>query len=873
MRHLLITLLWLIGMTVNAQRITRNFHDISLSDALKYIQSQTTNYDIIFIYDELENFRVTTDVHHKSVLDAITQVVGFYPVRIYQRGESEIYVECTHKTDRHLTGTIINEQGQPVAYANIAILSPQDSTLLSGGVSNESGYFVIPYDVEPVLARISYVGYKSVWRLCDKSDVGTIRMRPETLVLKGVTVKGQTPILKRNAGTIIFDTRQIAGAINATDLLRYTPGVHLFDDNISLFGANGIIFCINGKEQRKGKKEMLQMLISYPASDVERIEIIQSPGSNYSAEGNAGIINIVLEKHGNDYIGGLASYVRTQYEENGDEASASIIYNKGKISTSMNLSGLWDHTIYRETNVIDFTEMKRTGIDDGHISKDNYSLRWQMECNVSDKLNLGAYVMYADGKRHLTIDGLYDFQPKVIHSVNGTNTQTRRQEDTKTLAMNVNAVQKLGDKGAKIDYNLDYYRMRMDDARHSIGNNVMIGNSLTEIVQTDTIDFDYQNHISHNVDNYSAKVDVNYADFRFGTQYTYTRSYRNLDYSGVRLYSQASNTYDEQILAGYVEYDRQLGHSWSVNLGGRYEHTWTKNENQPVANKSKTDYGRLFPSLRIGYTPSQSHSFNWSFNCRITRPNIINLNSNQVWKDVNHISFGNQNLKPSYLYKAMMGYTYKGVLSFDLYYAYESDRIDATYLVDKQKTYNTWDNITDVHDLGINSFYHYNKLRWMTAILMQGILYSKTVRPQKETVMGIVRQYMYPKVENLSYVGMLQAIFFFDRDHKWTSNLNITYNSPEKDVTKSLDARYMVDIGMQYRFWKDRLNISLTCRNLFASRIKGTEYLNTTAMDFNNKFNYRQLHLTLAYNWGAQLHHNKRRYESDEMQERIVNDF
>ena len=860
-------------MTVSAQRITRSFHDVSLSDALKYIQSQTTDYDIIFIYDELEDFRVTTDVHHKSVLDAIVQVVGFYPVRVYQRGKSEIYVECIHRTDCHLTGTIMNEQGQLVAYANVTILSPQDSTLLSGGVSNESGYFAIPYDAGPVLVRISYVGYKTVWRLCDKSDVGTIKMYPETLALKGVTVKGQTPILRRNAGTIILDARQIAGAINVTDLLRYSPGVHLFGDDISLFGTSGIIFCINGKEQRMGTKEMLQMLKSFPASDVERIEIIQSPGSNYSAEGNAGIINIVLGKHGNDYIGGSASYARTQYEEYGDEANASIIYNKGKISTSMNLSGLWDHTIYRETNAIDFTGMKRTDIDDGHIGKDNYSLRWQMDYNVSNKLNFGAYMMYSDGERSLSIDGLYDFQPKSIHSINGIVTQTRRQEDTRTLAVNFNAAQELGVKGAKIDYNLDYYRMRMGDERHSMSNNTMIGNSLTEIVQTDTTDFDYQNHIAQNVDYYSAKVDVSYANFRFGTQYAYTRSHRDLDFSDARAYSQASNTHNEQIMAGYVEYDRHFGHSWTVNLGGRYEHTWTKDENLPVTSESKTDYGKLFPSLRVGYNPTPSHTFNWSLNCRITRPNIINLNPNRVWKDVNHVSYGNQNLKPSYLYKAMMGYTYKGTLSCDLNYAYESDRIDAIYLVDKQITYNTWDNITDVHDLGINSFYYFNKLRWMTAILMQGVWYSKTVRSQKETVMGIVRQYLYPKVENFSYVGMLQATFYLDRDHKWTSNLNATYNSPEKDVTKSLDARYMVDVGMQYRFWKNRLSVGFTCRNLFASRIKGTEYLDTTAMDFNNKYNYQQFHLTLAYNWGAQLHHNKRRYESDEMQERIVNDF
>ena len=84
--------------------LSKNFQDVSLSDALKYIQSQATDYDVIFIYDELEDFRVTTNVQQKSVPDAIMQVVGFYPVRIVRSGEREIYVECTHKAERHQIG-------------------------------------------------------------------------------------------------------------------------------------------------------------------------------------------------------------------------------------------------------------------------------------------------------------------------------------------------------------------------------------------------------------------------------------------------------------------------------------------------------------------------------------------------------------------------------------------------------------------------------------------------------------------------------------------------------------------------------------------------------------------------------------------------
>ena len=145
-----------------------------------------------------------------------------------------------------------------------------------------------------------------------------------------------------------------------------------------------------------------------------------------------------------------------------------------------------------------------------------------------------------------------------------------------------------------------------------------------------------------------------------------------------------------------------------------------------------------------------------------------------------------------------------------------------------EATYSTWDNVVDQQGLGINSFYYFDRLKWMNAILMQGVWWNRTTGDGQLTLTDM---------EGWSYTGVLQASFFFDRDRKWTANLNVTYSSPEKDVTKTLDARYMVDVGLQYRFWKDRLTVGLTCRNLLASRISGTEYLGTTAMDFDNKFN------------------------------------
>ena len=56
---------------VQAQKITRDYNNVSLSEALRQLNEQTEEYTISFLYNELEDFRITTSVHRKTVPDAI----------------------------------------------------------------------------------------------------------------------------------------------------------------------------------------------------------------------------------------------------------------------------------------------------------------------------------------------------------------------------------------------------------------------------------------------------------------------------------------------------------------------------------------------------------------------------------------------------------------------------------------------------------------------------------------------------------------------------------------------------------------------------------------------------------------------------------
>ena len=286
MKRLIILFVFcVITMLGSAQDITRQYDNVSLSKALMELNDLQQTYAINFIYDELEDFRVTTSIKHKSVTEAIMQIIGFYPVRVVKRGESEIYVECTHKTERHLTGTIIDENRQPVPYANVYLLHPSDSTVIGGGVSNEAGVFVIPYEQPTVLARISYVGYKTIYKLCSNTDLGTIRMQPDSYKLNGVEVKGSRPLvrIKDDALLTTIEGTYLSKLGTGNDILAHIPGVIRNGNSIEVIGRGTPLIYINGRLMHN-QSELDQL----SSDQIKDVEVVMTPGAKYDATVNSG---------------------------------------------------------------------------------------------------------------------------------------------------------------------------------------------------------------------------------------------------------------------------------------------------------------------------------------------------------------------------------------------------------------------------------------------------------------------------------------------------------------------------------------------------------------------------------------------------------
>ena len=300
-----ITLILVCCMTfaaAQAQRVTRTYRDVSMAEALRQLAAESRDYTIYFLYNDLEDFTVTTSVRNKSVPDAIRQMIGFYPIIMTQGENGEIYVECTHKTKRHLKGVVVDEQNLPLPYANVTLLNPADSVMVGGGVTGESGRFVIPNDHGKVIARISYVGYKTEYRLCTRDNVGTIKMRPDATTLNETVVTAAKMQLERDGAN--YTLRNLGGTImgnagNALDLLRWTPGVVVgMNEDVSIIGRDGTteVYVNNRKVANNSE------LKAITSQNIKRVEVIREPDAQY-ASSVAAVIKLYTHSPINDNLG------------------------------------------------------------------------------------------------------------------------------------------------------------------------------------------------------------------------------------------------------------------------------------------------------------------------------------------------------------------------------------------------------------------------------------------------------------------------------------------------------------------------------------------------------------------------------------------
>ena len=646
-----ILLLCAIVSVASSQKITHAFQNVPLSDALKYIQEQTTNYNITFIYDELEDFRVTTHLQNKPIPDAIVQLAGFYPVRVVKSGKHEIYVECTHKTDRHLTGTIIDEQGQPVAYANIAVLNPADSTLLCGGVSNESGYFAVPIEQDNVLARISYIGYKTVYRHYKGSELGIIRMQPETQTLKGVTVKGQRLLYTAT-------DRGLQVSIQGTPLEQFGSVSEMLS-HLPLMMSNGEVaghgkpeIYINNKKVRN--EDELNRL---RADEILSAEIITNPGVEYGAEVTSVIRLKTVRKTGEGWSGNFSAFYSQgkEYYANGNAAlnyrtrNGMDFFARGFLTSNNLVVNATANDQLQASSTWDFKK------ESTFLNRYNYyfaDLGWNWE--ISEKHSVG--LTYTANNYISDATHSIETDEEVWRDANFWEAETNKTVTSLKPRMEhtVNAYY-VGEIGKwKLDFSADYYggHSESDMEGGTIGEKGVSSKTLTK-----------NNLLAEKV---VVTAPVPKGTLTFGEEVSGVDRKSDFTQSGFS----ADNSVHQQTTTWslFVNYALQVK-KFKLNVGLRWQNEHNDYETNGRKDPEQSpDYHVLIPRLSLNYrTEKWTHTF--SYQCFRQNPAYSTLSTAVKYRSKYEYETGNPYLRPATTHYLSWTTNYRWVHA-ELYYQY-----------------------------------------------------------------------------------------------------------------------------------------------------------------------------------------------------------
>ncbi|MBQ4587913.1 MAG: carboxypeptidase-like regulatory domain-containing protein, partial [Bacteroidaceae bacterium] len=198
-----------------------------------------------------------------------------------------------------LSGKLVDEKNEPLAYANVVLLSMPDSTFVSGTISDEMGGFRLSKDENGQLIRISSIGYATIYKKVNSGDFGVIQMTSDAQLLGEVVVKGNLPVTRVKGDALVTSVSGtlLEKAGTAEDLLDKIPNVTAQNGNVQVFGRGTPEIYINGRKVRDNTE-----LDRLESDNIKSVEVINNPGARYDASVTS-VIRINTKKAAGDGFG------------------------------------------------------------------------------------------------------------------------------------------------------------------------------------------------------------------------------------------------------------------------------------------------------------------------------------------------------------------------------------------------------------------------------------------------------------------------------------------------------------------------------------------------------------------------------------------
>jgi len=522
----------------------------------------------------------------------------------------------------------------------------------------------------------------------------------KTKSIEGVTLTKQ--VFKKQSDRFVYDVAAspVTKGNNTFDLLKQTPLLSTTDDKtLKIAGKNNALIFINGRKTNMDAESLTQFLKNTPAENIQKIEVITVPGSEYQVESSDGIINIVLKKKMSDGTSGNMRMSNSQNKYNSSNASFSVNYRKDKLGINANLSG--GENINPQSYVLKNGTDKMQNESVGNIDDPNKNLGGYLNIDyqLNDKSNLAlSWNSWANKSYNSTID-LYNTltQQNDKGVITTTHSWTKNKEDARNYnnSVNLNYEIKLDSLGSKFNANaayLNYKRFQFSN------NNTLVYDKDQQIAVGKTI----TQNIPQIINNFSGTVDYiqkfkNDFTFSVGGNFNKTKTdndtqnntYLFVDTNGNHIPNvQAAPDfnhfiYDENIYGAYMTFEKKFSDKFSGKVGARYEITNSLGTADSPTNKIESqrhqrierNYNNFLPYVSFNYAINDKNNISYSFSSRMRRPSFWELNPVRNYITDFNYTQNNPFVKASSTYNQELTYMYKNSYFLILNHTYVKDQI------------------------------------------------------------------------------------------------------------------------------------------------------------------------------------------------------
>ena len=766
----------------------------------------------------------------------------------------------------------------PVDFANVLLRHPADSSLVVGTTSDEHGAFRLEAPEGTFLLEVRALGYRPYHQtltIAGALDLGELLLTEETKQLSAVQVTGRRPIMLRKTDRLVFDATQIAPAASSVlDVLRQTPGVNVSDDGVSLIGKGGVIILVNDKRVRLSGAALISLLRSYPQSDLQEIQILTTPPAKYEAEGNAGVLNLILKKAKNDFFGGsISPRLELKKERTMYSLNTNLNYKNDKVSASLQLGGgrlnydgyLGTYRTYPKQGTYHASETTHEGASP-HF---NLNLRAGLDYAFTPEFSVGGNVSYSrnKGNTHRVNDSrdyriLPSGERELLRLLPGVADNTDKSHYT-TANVHLEKTFKSAPQ-RRLSWDADYVGYRSQ-----VGRNFSSRGLMPYGTPIPGSDFHFDALTDQHTDSYITSLDytepIGKGTLGFGAKGTWTRTTNRSDYDAKSSMGERHDkiTFDEHVYALYADFKHPLSDKWNLRTGLRMEYTHTAGENNGRRLEHLKSYLNVFPTLFLGFNPNDRHAFSLNGTVRLNRPHFGQLSPFASYENQYSVMRGKEDLRAAKRAQLALGYTFLGALNFQLDGGYLWDGITQVVRLDPVTNQGSYmhDNAEKTWTFGLENSFFFNKVSFFQTYISQRLWYSDMkIGPESTSLYG---------GSGLSYHVSLNNTFFFNRSKTFQGTCSFYYRTPGYDWGFHAGHIFSGGAGLSYTLLQGKLRVAVDAYNLLRNNLRLDVTTPDYQMNIENENSPFYCSLGVTYSFGAPIQGKSERKSAQELRSRM----